>query len=99
MVRDDAIRALEVIAADEARHADHAWTIISWCHQKDRAAVADALPEVMARIPAHEPPDDEPGSDGSLEPLGIAGRQLQRSVAERCLAQSNARVASLIGRS
>ena len=88
--------ALEVIAADEARHADHAWMVLAWCLGRDPATVRDALRRARDEIPVPDPRRDEPGSDGSLEHAGIPGRDLQRTIAERVLAESKDQLERLL---
>lgn len=93
---DDVRATLAVIAADEARHARHAWEVVAWCLDAGGAAVAAALREARDRLPAPDPPVDEPGSDGALEPFGIPGRDRQRAIAARCLAETKARLTRLL---
>lgn len=87
---------LEVIATDEARHARHAWAVVEWALSRDPAAVGRALEHAAGALAAPDPRADEPGSDGSLEPLGIAGRETQRVIATRCLATAKAQLARLL---
>jgi len=87
---------LQIIAADEARHAQHAWDVIAWCLQGDPVAVAPALHTAMERISVSAPRANEPGADGTLEPFGIPGRDRQRATAARCLLESRARLVRLL---
>ena len=53
---------------------------------------------VAAGLTSPDPPDDEAGSDGALEHLGIPGRDLQRMVATRCLVQAREHLQQLLMR-
>jgi hypothetical protein len=83
---------LEMIARDEARHAQNAWSVIRWCLEQDPSSVRSALTSVALRVQAVDPPTDEPGSDGSLEGVGIPGRQMQRDIARECLQRAQAQL-------
>jgi hypothetical protein len=93
-VTDGAVRdVLKTVARDEAKHAAHAWSVIEWCLAQDPVRVRSALASVADGMKAPDPPDDEPGSDGSLEHVGIPGRDLQREIAAQCLVGAKQRLA------
>jgi len=60
-------RALEEIAADEARHAALAWRMVSWAIERGGAPVVAAVLEAAERLR----PDRIEGSSPSPEPEGI----------------------------
>lgn len=97
-VSDDAIRAaLRTIAVDEAKHAAHAWEVVQWCIGRDRGAVAGALRALLQQdASAPDPGDEDAGADGSLGHVGIPGREMQRTIAARCLIESKDRLRRLL---
>jgi hypothetical protein len=84
-----------MIARDEARHAENAWSVIRWCLERDPKGTRSALASVALRVQAVDPPTDEPGSDGSLETVGISGREMQRDVARECLQRAREQVLAI----
>ncbi len=89
----DVKRVLEVIAGDEARHADLAWRILAWCLDTGGAPAADAVADALRALAAASFSLDLPrGVDagawvacGRMEPARAEALHdaVSRAVAER----------------
>jgi hypothetical protein len=89
---------LKAIAADEGRHAAHAWDVVEWCVAEGGEPVVRALSRALALTPPAIVTDlPEPARDGSWEAYGIHGTALEASEHEATLSQLRSRVAALAG--
>jgi hypothetical protein len=66
------------LAADEGRHAAHAWHVVVWCAREGGAPVLHALRGALTALP-QSPSSTLPAQaqDGSWQRLGIPGRALE----------------------
>jgi hypothetical protein len=84
---DPVIRdSLEMIARDEAAHAELAWTVVELCVERGGASVRDALAEVAEAAPPHVSPG----------PVAL-GRAAARQIATARAAMARARLDRLLG--
>ena len=90
------LAVLSQIAADEARHAAHAWDVVAWCLDRAPGPVAEALGRAAAAVPGPSPSADQPGADGALESFGIPGIATQQATAWACLRESKERLGGLL---
>lgn len=87
---------LREIAADEGRHAAHAWDVVEHCAALGGQPVLEALQGAVAAIPEHHESDlPEAARDGAWERWGIHGVQLERECHAATLELTRARVAAL----
>lgn len=90
---------LKTLAADEGRHAAHAWDVVEWCVAEGGLPVLQALRGAIAALPDHlddELPDG--ARDGSWEPFGVPGVALESEEHAAALAHLTGRVMRLGGR-
>jgi hypothetical protein len=94
---DPAIHAvLRELAADEGRHAAHAWEVVDWCLQEAGEPVLQALRGAAAVLPdAYAGNLPEGAADGSWERYGIPGAQLEAEEHAKARAEILRRVAGL----
>ena len=89
--------ALEEIAADEGRHAAHGWTVVEWCLDEGKGAVASALLGATRALPKQMPSQlPEAAADGGWERWGIHGRRLESEEYAAALAHLVRRVQTLV---
>jgi hypothetical protein len=90
---------LSTLAADEGRHAAHAWNVVDWCVREGGEVVIGALQGAARAIPearkAHLPPG---GEDGSWERWGIPGEALDAAEYDRARKHLVQRVSALAQR-
>jgi hypothetical protein len=88
---------LTTIARDEARHATHAFEVLTWCLEVGGAPV-----EAAVRGALHHLPDTlghsltAAAADGALEPFGIPSRAREEACYAVQLRRTRARVARLL---
>lgn len=89
-------RLLRGLAADEGRHAAHAWDVVEWCVARGGDEVLIALHSALARVPRENPTDlPEAARDGSWEAWGIHGAALEAESWRSTLRFVEARIAAL----
>jgi len=87
---------LREIAADEGRHAAHAWDVVELCAARGGAPVLEALEGALTAIPTHHETDlPLAARDGSWERWGIHGAALEAECWARTLEHVRARVEAL----
>lgn len=87
---------LREIAADEGRHAAHAWDVVEYCVERGGPRVIEALHGALTAIPTrHESALPLEARDGSWERWGIHGHALERECYAATLDFVRARVAAL----
>jgi hypothetical protein len=89
-------QALRELAADEGRHAAHAWDVVEWCVIAGGPSVGAALIGAMAGL-SDDLADDlpAPARDGSWERFGIPGAALEAEEYSAARAHLWARVQAL----
>lgn len=84
------------IAADEGKHAAHAWDVVAWCAREGGPSVVRALRSAAASLPdtirTMHPPE---ARDGSWQRYGIVGVDLEQQMYSDAVAHVQRRVADL----
>jgi hypothetical protein len=90
---------LKELAADEGRHAAHAWDVIDFCideAKEDRDFVTAALVAAAKALPEHFESDlPAPAKDGDWERWGIHGTTLETECYVATLAHLRARISRI----
>lgn len=92
----EAIRALVLsLAADEGRHAAHAWDVVDHCVDAGGTFVVDAVRAVAAALPdEHAATLPAWAADGQAVPFGVHGAEMERAAYRETLAALRTRVAA-----